>query len=319
VNLLKDRLVQYEEVLVGLHRLGCRIKSNHQGKEEGIKASLNSSSSPHLVDSELVNYSKFSELVNFFEEQESYKQQLLEQCKSLDKELIDMQSTMGELKSRHKQSEDEMKNKVKQVQDAVKTDSERNKLLNERGRKEEERLKQQVDSLRRQMEDLNQQKEMLLKEADERFKDELSLKQTITELREALKEAEDDREKAAAISRLQPVKAAGKGPKAVLSADDRVSGGLTDGKQTVSKSDGNGRKNTKGSELCGNREVRWEDMRQHLSSQVNIYLDLQTKLSTDTFEVHCYDSDRHEPVEINLLLEVEKILDGIEDNFQQRS
>lgn len=295
---MKDRLLLYEKVLVGLHKLSREIRAANQGVSGEAGPSAHSSrnwSSPHLEDTESVNYSKFEELLSFFKEQDSYKQQLSQQCKSLDTELAALQKSLEATQTAKEQLAQQLQSQTRAVVDSTREES-------EGLRKQNEKLLQQIASITKEKDELNKTNETLHKEAEEQFQTEVRLKQKVSELEEALREAKDDLEQAKVFARMGGAKPV---PKDLAVNVPTDFGEDSPRKETHPAPGLAVKKNTA-------NQVVWEDVRAHLTSQVNIYLDLQNKIQNSTFEVRCYDSEQQQPMEVNLLLEVEKLLDGIE-------
>ena len=298
VRLLKDRLLQYEQVLVGLHRLSREIKATHQQLQGGVNGlpgqqSTHSSagewSSPHVQDTDSVNYSKFAELIGFYREQDVHSKQLGLQCGALDKEVVQLEEIIESLKKEI--SDLKEKQQAPQIKETPATHT------IQKENKEEAELKKLVLELTREKEEWNREKQAIVKENEDLAKEDFKLKQLVSELQESLKDSRHDLER----ERLLAASAPPRNLSIPLPSEFSPS------------SPENPKKHTTGSE-----QVRWEHVREHLTEQVNVYLDLQTRISTRSFEVRCIDNDlnQRQPVEVNLLLEVEKILDGLDARLQ---
>lgn len=304
VRLLKDRLLQYEQVLVGLHRLSREIKATHQQLQGGVSSvggvhcqpgqqSTHSSagewSSPHVQDTDSVNYSKFAELIGFYREQDANSKQLGLQCGALDKEVVQLEEVIENLKNEIKELKE--KQQALEIKEAPVTP-----IIQEEHNEDTE-LKKLVLELTREKEEWSREKQAIIQENEDLVKEDFKLKQLVSELRESLKDSLHDLER----ERLLTTSAPPRNLSIPLPSDFSPNSPDNPKKHTIA-----------------NEQVRWEHVREHLTEQVNVYLDLQTRISTRSFEVRCVEDDlgQRQPIEVNLLLEVEKILDGLDARLQ---
>lgn len=302
VRLMKDRLLQYEQVLVGLHRLSRDIKATHQqlqggmhdvegttgvGAHQSAHSSAREWSSPHIQDTESVNYSKFAELIDFYQDQHIQKKQLGSQCGALDKEIVELEAIINNLKQ-----EIEQLNQTPKTPEPKKTAP----TPSNKDAQEAAALRKTVQELTQQQAEWNRERESLLKENDQLVQEDFKLKQLVAELQESAKESQHELERTRLLTTIAPARNLSIPVPAVFATNNNNSPD----------------KQTHGPQQ--KERVRWEHVREHLTDQVNVYLDLQTKIATTKcFEVRCGDqNDERQPLEVNLLLEVEKILDGLD-------